>query len=87
MKTELIELPSITKVIGNIHKVPKKQWNEWCPASQWTFNNMMRMLKDQSIIAHPGYEKAAEDYWRTIRWNSAWIAADLEQARLSGEPW
>jgi hypothetical protein len=87
VRTELVDLPSISKVLGNIHKVPMKQWRKWCPAAQWTFNNMMRMLNNPRLITHPDYERAAEEYWNTIRWNASWIAADLEQARLSGDQW
>lgn len=85
--TETVELPATIKVIGNIHKVPKKQWKKWCIAAQWTFNNMMRKLSDQNVITHPGYEKAEDAYWQTIRWNAAWLAADLEHERLSGKQW
>lgn len=73
--------PQTTKVIGNIHKVPAKMWSRWSIAARWTFNNMMLQTQDQTILTHPGYEKAEDAYWQTIRWNLAWIAADLQNGR------
>lgn len=70
-----------TKVIGNIHKVPKKQWNKWNILARWTFNNMMRQFEKQDGFTHPGYEKATDEYWQTLRWNIAWMAANLQQER------
>lgn len=77
MITMRVGIPTITKTIGNIHKVPFTQWARWNYAARWTFNNMMRQTKDQTIFTHPGYEKAEDAYWQTIRWNLAWTAADL----------
>lgn len=68
-----------TKTLGNIHHVPVKQWRKWCLTARWTFNNTMLQMSDQTMITHPGYERATLDYWQTIRWNAAWIAADLAQ--------
>lgn len=76
-RTELVEIPPLVKTIGNVHRVPLKQWRKWNLNARWTFNNMMRQAEESWIFTHPAYEKLPDDLWQTIRWNMAWTAADL----------
>ena len=78
----VVNFPPLTKVLGNVHKVPAKVWRTWRLGAKWMFNNMMRQMSDSRKLTHPGYERCSDEYWKTIRWNSAWIAAELENEQL-----
>lgn len=59
----------------NTYRVPKKQWMKWSKPQQAMFNQLFFALKDQYVIKHPEMEKVPDVYWKTIRWNAAWLAA------------
>jgi hypothetical protein len=81
-KTETVTLkdPGSKVTLDNIHKVPRKAWNQWNLAGRQAFNRMMSILSQQKWITHPGYELMADEAWQTIRWNASWKAADLASA-------
>lgn len=64
----------------NKFKVPVKAWNSWTLVARHVFNKTFEtMQKSPDLFRHP--EDALTEinpvYWRTIAWNSAWIAASL----------
>ncbi|UUZ75506.1 hypothetical protein LP414_27710 [Polaromonas sp. P1(28)-13] len=60
----------------NIHKVTKKQWKKWPDLAQRVFNDTFSSLvNNQSLMTHPKTEWLPEKQWKTIAWNSAWMAA------------
>ncbi len=65
--------------VANPHKVPKKQWSKWSPASQRLFNGMMYSLRPsmQFAFLHPDCPPMAKEHWQTTRWNAAWMAAEF----------
>lgn len=72
-----VTLPEVINSGANIHRVPARQWSRWTFQARWMFNNVMNRMADQALVKHPDYEDAPGDYWDTVRWNAAWIAADL----------
>lgn len=63
---------------SNKNRVPKKQWLKWSEHARTIFNRVYEfMMENQEIMNHPN-AVAALSYteWKTVCWNSAWIAAD-----------
>jgi hypothetical protein len=67
---------------ANRHKVPKKVWNKWTPEARKLFNELYSMGADQAIWIHPEMEEVSKRCWDTVRWNFAWMAADMTTSGL-----
>ena len=68
------------KPLANPNKVPKKQWNKWSHGAQNAFNELFREMKDKELFFHPslqGINPFSQEQWKTVRWNAAWISADI----------
>lgn len=77
MKTETIEYQTLKPTTKNVFKVPKKQWPKWGDAARQTFNTVYdTLLKNQRVVVHPNMPEISKKHWKTIAWNSAWLAAD-----------
>jgi len=63
----------------NVHKVPAKQWRRWGDRARRVFNAVYSSMSDQQLFAHPKAEKIRPAFWKTTRWNAAWIAADAAE--------
>lgn len=61
--------------MSNKYKVPTKMWNKWSEDQRKMFNAVYASLTQEFINAHPNAPELSDDVWRTIRWNSAFIAA------------
>jgi hypothetical protein len=63
--------------MSNKFKVPQKVWRKWNETAQRVFNETYRDVRDhQDVFSHPKAPKHTREQWRTVAWNSAWIAAD-----------
>lgn len=61
----------------NIYKVPKKQWKSWSKVAKEVFNRTYNFIyNNQRLMTHPKATPVTDKFWKTISWNSAWIAAD-----------
>ncbi|HEY6020280.1 MAG TPA: hypothetical protein VIY48_10360 [Candidatus Paceibacterota bacterium] len=61
----------------NINRVPKKQWNRWNSQARFVFNETYKfMMKNPDVMNHPKEKQMTPFHWKTVAWNSAWIAAD-----------
>lgn len=61
----------------NFYKVPKRKWRKWSDVARGTFNRTYPFVRDsQALFTHPKAEKQKRDHWKTVAWNTAWIAAD-----------
>lgn len=69
----------------NIHKVAKRQWKKWTVDGRLVFNDLYSTsLNNQHIFLHPKDGMNKEEYWTTIAWNHAWLAADFISMRQKG---
>lgn len=78
-KVEIVEMPpelSDSAKTENINNVPKRQWRKWNQQSRYIFNSVYNQMSYQHTVKHPQMDKMYDDYWNTIRWNAAWLAAD-----------
>lgn len=78
-KVEIVEMPpelSDSAETENINNVPKRQWRKWNQQSRYIFNNVYGQMAYQHAVKHPQMDNMYDDYWNTIRWNAAWLAAD-----------
>ena len=62
----------------NTYKVPKAQWKKWSEVARDVFNDLYYTLtrNKQSLFTHPKQVRLPKNQWRTIAWNTAWLAAD-----------
>lgn len=60
--------------IENVWGVQKRTWRKWNIQCRFIFNNVYAQM-DQNM-AHPKQPRISDELWDTIRWNSAWLAAD-----------
>lgn len=67
----------------NRYKVPIKQWRYWGERAQATFCEVYSlMMQRQELFTHPQAIKQKAQHWKTVAWNTAWIAADQVQGHL-----
>lgn len=70
----------------NANRVPIKQWRKWSPDARAVFNRVYEFVHDNPrLMTHPKMEKVAPAHWKTIAWNSAWIAADAVMDQVPTE--
>ena len=63
--------------IKNLYKVPQAQWRKWKDEEKQLFNDVYSYMYDnQELFLHPKQKAIDHLHWKTIAWNSAWIAAD-----------
>lgn len=65
----------------NVHGVPKRQWRRWSAKARRVFNELHRLMGDQSLFLPPKAKGLSRMQWDTTRWNAAWLAADLADER------
>ena len=66
--------------IPNRAKVPAKKWNKWGFRARSAFNHLyFTMLDSPDLFNHPKAIKQNPLHWKTVCWNSAWLAADEVQ--------
>lgn len=59
-------------------EMSKKAWSRWSEDSQEMFVNMYDyILPNQTIFSHPNMIPMPEAEWKTIAWNTAYMAADF----------
>jgi hypothetical protein len=64
-------------VITNQFKVPQSQWRKWGDPARNAFNWLYDLMMNQpSLFNHPKALKQEPKHWKTVAWNSAWLAAD-----------
>jgi hypothetical protein len=76
--TSRVQVPAVSA--ANRYKVPKKQWRRWGDRARRVFNEVFGVMSQQDIFLHPKATPAKRAYWRTTRWNAAWIAAEAANA-------
>ena len=61
----------------NRYRVQRGQWRKWNAKARETFNWLYGLMMDQpSLFNHPKAIKQKPAHWKTVAWNSAWLAAD-----------
>lgn len=67
----------------NTNRVPKSQWRKWSPQARETFDWLYGlMMKSPDLFNHPKAVKMKHAHWKTIAWNTAWLAADAVNDNL-----
>lgn len=61
---------------SNRYKVPERQWRRWPEIARVVFNAQFQQMREQRSLQHPKMATMPKEHWRTIAWNSAWLAAD-----------
>lgn len=69
---------NLGRKVGNKNKVQKSQWKKWSNHAQRIFNDVYHAMRPsmQTTLTHPMAPVLTRDYWHTLRWNAAWLAAD-----------
>ncbi len=63
--------------MGNLCKVPKKQWGKWSEKARGVFNSVYdSMTSNPWAYWHPKCLEISLSHWKTVAWNAAWTAAD-----------
>ena len=78
-KVEIVEMPdtlAFSERTENIHKVQSRTWRKWNNQARFIFNTVYGQMEYQDVVIHPKSFPVNEEYWKTIRWNAAWLAAD-----------
>lgn len=75
--------------VANKNKVPLAQWAKWSNQARAAFNKLYDTMRPtmQWIFTHPEMLPLPKEHWKTIRWNTSWVAADIvdnKRGRLSG---
>jgi hypothetical protein len=61
----------------NVYSVPKKVWGGWSKDAQKVFNRSYHFyINNKRVMVHPECPEISQNHWRTIAWNSAWIASN-----------
>jgi len=61
----------------NLNKIPEKQWRKWTVPAKTTFNRVYPwLLGNQTVCLHPRTKPIPPREWKTVAWNTAWVAAD-----------
>ena len=64
-------------MVRNSNAVPRKQWTKWSDEAKNIFNSCYTFfIENQRIMNHPKAPEQKIEYWTTVAWNAAWIAAD-----------
>jgi hypothetical protein len=70
----------------NINRVPKKSWMQWSELARKVFNRVYNFVMDnEDLMKHPKQPVMKPRHWKTIAWNSAWIAADAVDDKVPDE--
>ena len=88
-KFESVEMPeslAFSPATENVNNVPKRAWRKWNNQARFVFNETFNSMRDQAVMKHPKAPALDEDQWRTMRWNSAWIAADAVMGTMPKGP-
>ena len=61
----------------NKSRVPKSQWKKWGSDARITFNWLYGLMVNfPDLFNHPKAIKMNQTHWKTVAWNTAWLAAD-----------
>jgi hypothetical protein len=60
----------------NLYGVSEERWALWPNAARMLFNRVMESSYDSRAVC-PGVAIDSQADWRCIRWNFAWIAAEI----------
>lgn len=86
-KIEIVEMPEALQVgpkTQNTYEVPKRQWRKWNNQARYVFNEHMNQTQNPDHIVHPKDQGKSPELWQTIRWNTAWLAADAVMETVKG---
>lgn len=72
--------------VENLYRVSPRPWKRWTPAARRLFNDMYELGADQSFFKHPDAQPVDCRNWITLRWNFAWMAADMLSRQTNGMP-
>lgn len=54
-----------------------KQWKKWSGTAKEVFSDVYSFVFfNQDVMTHPKAVKITPKHWKTLAWNTAWIAAD-----------
>lgn len=67
-------------IIRNKYHVPRKRWAGWTRRARFVFNELYKQIGNMEVIAGSAMGMPPQWRWRVIRWNTAWLAADLVQS-------
>lgn len=77
MTIENVEIPKPQGVTKNKNRVPRSQWRKWPAKARETFNWLYGLMMDSpDLFNHPKAIKMNPAHWKTVAWNTAWLAAD-----------
>ena len=62
--------------VQNIYKVPVKAWRKWTEAGRWAFNEMYGAM-GREVLFPESYNQLTAQAKDVVRWNVAWVAADI----------
>jgi hypothetical protein len=80
--TEDVLIPTAEPTTENVNIVPQKNWRKWSDNARRVFNAMMASSANMSVMTHPAAPTMADEHWKTIRWNMAWLAADAVDVKI-----
>jgi len=61
----------------NVNRVPQSAWRKWSESARASFNVVYAFIHaNEAVMTHPAAPVATPAHWKTLAWNSAWIAAD-----------
>lgn len=78
-KIEVVEMPqelSESEATQNVYSVPNRQWRKWNQQARFIFNHVYNQTEYQDTVKHPNQTRMPSHHWDTIRWNTAWLAAE-----------
>ena len=63
--------------VANRYGMTAVMWRKWSNPARAMFNKMYHALRYQWAIVHPEALTLPREHWKTIRWNAAFMAADI----------
>ncbi len=66
-------------------KADKNKLKRWSRQGQKIFRKTyseILLYVSNDVFAHPAAPKLKKNHWKTIAWNSAWIAADAADGKI-----
>lgn len=65
-------------MVINLHGVGKSQWKKWTKDGRRVFNDLYEYsVNNERLFNHPETILLADERWKTVAWNHAWMAADF----------
>jgi hypothetical protein len=78
-----MDTSNMGRPVRNKHGVSVTQWRRWSNRARSTFNNMYHSMRPsmQFAFLHPDTKPLSNKHWATVRWNTAWTAAQIADGR------